>query len=408
MDTPNTRSRRKRELENSSQEDGLKVAWVHDSQLRKAVLQATEDDIISPPTPTQRPRPISSLLNSSSSGITSSSSSSSNRPPRKRPCRAHRSLPTSMRQPQSGYGEPSSGPSSLPSMSILSSNATSISTSTSSTTFSGQGERTKLDYLLDRISLLSSPMEEAPYKKRETFISEPKELEIETPSRNLRSKNQPKTSGIIHSTPLKYGINKALNQNTKSNINNQPPLLNNPQEIFRTDKPAHSSTPTRKPLSPIKGVAPRIGLGSQHKSNNKNTVKTGWTRTNSGRAFRTPFLEADENVRSSPGRINQFHNIRNPSSGGSVRGPSLLPPIQSKSLQRPINSRSNTSSSSSANSSLPPTPPIRAKEKHLIEFKNFDVGENEPEDTSFDSFDGIFAGGGEEIERLLRRIDGSD
>jgi hypothetical protein len=37
-----------------------------------------------------------------------------------------------------------------------------------------------------------------------------------------------------------------------------------------------------------------------------------------------------------------------------------------------------------------------------------DIGEDEPEgNDSFDSFDGLFENGGEEVERLLRAIDGS-
>ncbi|WVQ67692.1 uncharacterized protein L199_005896 [Kwoniella botswanensis] len=448
MDTPNTRSRRKRELENSSQEDGLRVAWVHDSQLRKAVLQATEDDVITPPTPTQRPRPISSLLKSSSSSSTSEPSKS-NKPPRKRPCRGHRSLPTSIQKPTSSStdtGESSeSGSNSLPNMSILS-----TSTSTNS-------EKTRLDYLLDRFSLLSSPMDE----DKTNNSSKKSYMDVETPSRNLRPRNTTSMKDrpmMITSTPLKnrngstftsnstsyVGSHIKANPKSKSNPNIEPvpiPLIhqsktvdiphpNVPQDkgkgIF-TSKPPSTTTLTthRNPLSPVKGTAPRIGLGSQHKpkSTNPSTTTTitsnrtgGWTRTNSGKAFRTPFLDPTSTggVRSSPRK--QVSN-----GVGPVRGPSVIPTTFTKSNHtlprpnisvspnkrpRPVNPRSNTSTSesSSLKSSLPPTPPVLPVE---VGFKNYDVGENDPEDTSFDSFDGIFAGGGEEIERLLRSVDGS-
>lgn len=41
METPNTRSRRKREMDDS-QEDGASITWMHDQALRKALLMATE------------------------------------------------------------------------------------------------------------------------------------------------------------------------------------------------------------------------------------------------------------------------------------------------------------------------------------------------------------------------------
>ncbi|WVW83893.1 hypothetical protein I302_105915 [Kwoniella bestiolae CBS 10118] len=458
METPNTRSRRKRELENSSsQEDGLRVAWAHDSQLRKAVLQATEDDEITPPTPTQKPRPISSLLKSSSSSSTSEPGSGKSIRPRKRPCRAHRSLPTSIRKdqqtPTSTVGE---GSNSLPSMSILSS-----STGTSS-------EKTRLEYLLDRFSLLSSPMDEE--KKKRNVVRD--YMDVGTPSRNLRPRSTHTSGMMITSTPLKKrststatsasGASSTLKSKSRSdqnvNIGSTPiPLIHqrsknvdpplpdtNHTQIFASKPTSFTSqTQNRNPLSPVKG-APRIGLGSQHKSKPPPTTTItsnragGWTRTNSGKAFRTPFLDPTTNngggVRSSPRKQTSI-------GVGPVRGPSALPSLPSKtntagrsdmsdgrnpsispkkqsrpqppnhakssssSSIRPPNMRSSTAtSSSSLKSSLPPTPPPVPVD---VGFKNYDVGEDEPEDTSFDSFDGIFAGGGEEIERLLRRVDGS-
>ncbi|KAK6910117.1 hypothetical protein L486_00226 [Kwoniella mangroviensis CBS 10435] len=454
METPNTRSRRKRELENSSQEDGLRVAWVHDSQLRKAVLQATEDDVISPPTPTQRPRPISSLLKSSSSSSTSEPSKA-NRPPRKRPCRGHRSLPTSIQKPTSSStgnttGESSgSGSNSLPNMSILSS------------CHSTSSEKTRLDYLLDRFSLLSSPMDE----DKTNNSSKKSYMDVETPSRNLRPRNTTSIKDkpmIITSTPLKkrngsistsnststsnVSSHMKPNPKSRSNPNIEPipiPLLhqsksidvphpNVPQDkgkgIFTSKPPSTSTTTThRNPLSPIKGTAPRIGLGSQHKPKSSNTSVTtttitsnrtgGWTRTNSGKAFRTPFLDSTSTggVRSSPRKevLNGVVPVRGQSALPSTRpnNTTARPNISNTSVSpnkrpRPVNPRSNTSASesSSLKSSLPPTPPAPPVE---VGFKNYDVGENDPEDTSFDSFDGIFASGGEEIERLLRSVDGS-
>ncbi|WWC61855.1 uncharacterized protein I303_104440 [Kwoniella dejecticola CBS 10117] len=471
METPNTRSRRKRELENSSQEDGPRVAWVHDSQLRKAVLQATEDDPIVPPTPTQCPRPITSLLKSSSSSSGSGllNSSSGSRPARKRPCRGHRSLPTSSKGPaldtQAGIGS-----NSLPSLSILS-NA------------EKEKEKTRLDYLLDRFSLLSSPLDDEKNRKAD-YVGV--QVEAETPSRNTRSKHQigSATGGMITSTPLRR---KSVNTNTNVDSAMRPRstrkssdklfdgnenlisnsmlkdrnLGNDPNAVFhpsatsssslssKPDPHARSNT-IRKPLSPIKGHAPRIGLGSQQaKPIPKPSITSnrigGWTRTSSGKAFRTPFLGNDHGhnhiqstgIRSSPRKNPMMSSSSSSKTTLTSNTRSNLPIVPNVSLRgsivpttgisipsrsnttstsdrlkspnkRPANYRTrtnNSNTSSSANSSLPPTPP--AQPGNEVGFTNFDVGENDPEDTSFDSFDGIFAGGGEEIERLLRSVDGS-
>ncbi|WVQ99373.1 hypothetical protein IAU59_006506 [Kwoniella sp. CBS 9459] len=219
MDTPNTRSRRKREKELGSsqsqandplQEQEKEIAlelderpsitWLHDQDLRRAVLQATEDDVILPPTPTQKPRPISSRFSPSSSSTlcarqNTESDSATRQPPRKRQCRAraHRSLPTSLRRPAGAVSSSSSndvrststnmaGASSMPSLSM----STSTMISNYGTTGPEDG-KTRLDLLLERIQILASPPD-PPRQERNTNnkIKAVRSEEISTPSRNLR------------------------------------------------------------------------------------------------------------------------------------------------------------------------------------------------------------------------------
>ncbi|WWC89335.1 uncharacterized protein L201_004256 [Kwoniella dendrophila CBS 6074] len=535
METPNTRSRRKRELENSSsQEDGLKIAWVHDSQLRKAVLRATEDDIMTPPTPTQCSKPISSLLKSSSSFSASGSKSGpgsgsgkltftttgNNKPPRKRPCRQHRSLPTSLNKISRDDERMNGNSGGLPIGSNSLPNQTSVlgSTSTSTSTYNNNQEKTRLDYLLDKFSLLSSPLpmkeEEGSSKNRNKGKAKVDYFDHhieETPSKNLRSRSTSSTKHqhcdrdrgrsneivktskprMITSTPLKKknpnvvdevsttDMDIDLKEIYKSAIPSIP--INTKNTTTTTTSSIRRESPTtitrNNSLSPIKGNAPRIGLGSQHfrpkqqqqqqhqpviPTTYPNKVGGGWTRANSGKAFRTPFLEKPNihklNIKntgsldfsgiktSSPKKSTITDSLnRSKSPNKSARGHSI--PYKSNStdngvtarmssIKRPNNLRTNTSSSTSSssttsvsttrtknsrsssvlNSSLPPTPPPLAStiksnsnptnNNNNNQFKNFDVGENEPEDKSFDSFDGIFADGGEEIENVLRKVDG--
>ncbi|WWD17334.1 hypothetical protein CI109_101774 [Kwoniella shandongensis] len=370
METPNTRSRRKREMEGSSQEEGLSIAWVHDQDLRKAVLQATENDVIAPPTPTQKPRPISSRFSPSSSSIAKPSS----RPARKRPCRHHRSLPTSI-STASPVVPIAAGPSSLPSMSSMALSSTAGSRVEES--------RTRLDELLERFQLQSSPL--------------PKKVGTEeggvgnaTPSRRgLRSREQQPLTRVNPKSPNIQG----LTTNILTTV-----ISGSSESILKGDRTI------RAPLSPVKpGAAPRIGLGSQHHNPkiNRTFVKTSST----GRAFKPPLLEPQGGiaVRSSPRRAVQSSKSHPP-----MRGPSNAAPQQVKrpttnvtTPRRPANTSRGSSTSVSTRSSSDGL-------ARTSGFSNYDVGEGDPAgDRSFDSFDGIFEQGGEEFERLMLQVDGA-
>ena len=136
METSQTRSRRKRGIVSNSQEEGISIAWLHDQRLRSAVLEATENgksftpspqsalnliistDHLDLPSPTQRPRPVSSLLSPAHPNPPLVHSlSNPSRYPRKRPCRSHRSLPLTGSHPYSPLTP--SGSSSMPIMSAL-------------------------------------------------------------------------------------------------------------------------------------------------------------------------------------------------------------------------------------------------------------------------------------------------
>ncbi|KAK8864368.1 hypothetical protein IAR55_001616 [Kwoniella newhampshirensis] len=370
METPNTRSRRKREMEGGSQEEGLSIAWVHDQDLRKAVLQATENDIIAPPTPTQKPRPISSRFSPPAS-LTNTKPSS--RPLRKRPCRHHRSLPTTLSAALPVV--PIAGPSSLPSMSLMPSTAgTRVEES-----------RTRLDELLERFQLQSSPLPKKSGRKDDETIAA-------TPSRRgLRSRDQP-LSRITPKSANIQAMAHALSVGARAT-----PV----QDSAGVDQGEQATcAPSRSPLSPIKpGAAPRIGLGSQHHKPppNRPFVKTSST----GRAFKPPLLDPHGSVRSSPRRTVQLSKSHPPMRDPSTAVPQQVkrgPPISTPT--RPATMSRGSSTSVSTRSSVGGT--------RTPGFSNYDVGEGDPAgDTSFDSFDGVFLEGGEEFEKmLLQQTDG--
>ncbi|WVR07013.1 hypothetical protein IAU60_004052 [Kwoniella sp. DSM 27419] len=445
METPNTRSRRKRETEGSSQEEPM-VSWMHDQGLRWAVLQATKDETITPPTPTQKPRPISSRFSPSSHTAGLASSSTSTRPPRKRPCRAHRSLPLPIRRPGSADspGESMRG-NSLPNTLYMPGHPSTGSTSNPASS-SGDGCKTRLEALLEKVALLDSPPEtsRAGSITRRSIPNGARaggDTSAETPSRGLRPRgakmivdnHSVSGSTVVQSTPTrsrrKLG-NRQLGENES-----QPMFGATSDKIGSTNKTdiqvqSREPRPARNPLSPVKPGVPRIGLGSQHR--NGKTAASNRSIGNPGHSFRTPFLAGPQAVRSSPRRTTEqpVRTVRpipplNPDPGASravvAAAQKTKPSVpgsksgtRSPTGKRPSPaSRSSSASIASSTPSLAPTHisdhayPPRHRAGDVGLFDNYDIGGNEPHDSSFDSFDGIFAEGGEELEMLLRQVDGA-
>ncbi|WVF71443.1 hypothetical protein IAT40_006247 [Kwoniella sp. CBS 6097] len=344
METPYTRSRKKREKElSSSQSQGQdqdhleqqievderpSITWLHDQDLRKAVLQATEDDVIQPPTPTQKPRPISSKTEPNST---------TRQPPRKRQCRAraHRSLPTSLRRPSGTSGILSinndyestsmsetgaSGARSLPNVST-GSTLHSTMNSTHGAGGEGEGGRTRLDLLLEKIQILASPPE-PPRQRQEkernsnNKITAVRSEEIGTPSRTLRPREMKmgmSKSGVSSRSGIGMGmvqgssatrgstshITDTVNTPSRTRISSHRNTENDrAQPTYHTSYPDRKDQPclnprpscskgnlvsskntgptsTRNPLSPVKSSAPRIGLASSQHSKIYNKLPAG-------------------------------------------------------------------------------------------------------------------------------------
>lgn len=246
--------------------------------------------------------------------------------------------------------------------------------------------RTRLDELLERFQLQSSPL---PKK----VGREDNGADGATPSRRgLRSCDQP-LSRVGPKSPNIQSIKQGFT------INIQTTAQHDSEGIAKGDLTTRA--PSRPPLSPIKpGAAPRIGLGSQLQNSkiHRSFVKTSST----GRAFKPPLLQPQGvTVRSSPRR-----SVQSSKSHPPMRGPSNAAPQQAKRAPpvstptRPMATSRGSSTSVSTRSSDGPI--------HTSFFSNYDVGESEPAgDRSFDSFDGIFEEGGEEFEMLLRQVDGT-
>ncbi|OCF36884.1 hypothetical protein I316_01481 [Kwoniella heveanensis BCC8398] len=381
METPNTRSRKKREkdLLSSSQsreaevgaaevvDERPEITWLHDQDLRRAVLQATEDDVILPPTPTQKPRPISARF--------SISESEPRQPPRKRQCRAraHRSLPTSLRRPSGGASSAnvdpslpitSTGASSLPSMSSVTLQSTMHSVSSTAGGGAVEEGKTRLDLLLERIQILASPPDPPRHAKATKSIKAVGSEEITTPSRTLRSREiktgstkpalslesksaSRSNSGVLKELPDARGMSCATRGQAFSGItptrtrsgrnaenmhphasdrigHQQPSLARYSAVTDKNDDRGVGPSSIRHPLSPIKSSAPRIGLASSQHSKNilatglssgnhqkAETAKTENTfarstlasTTNVGRSFRTPFLNPQSRTQHHAGAI---------------------------------------------------------------------------------------------------------
>ncbi|AAW41328.1 hypothetical protein CNA02080 [Cryptococcus deneoformans JEC21] len=413
METPHSLNRRKRE----TREDGTDlpesspraplVAWKHDQRIRNAILQATEDELIDPPIPTQQPRPISSKLSHSSTTI--------NDPvrPRKRICRNHRSLPPCLRNAL---------PSSSASHSLAGSSG--VLSEASIKDISGSASaKTQLDLLLEQFRLQVSPMKRATEEGSQPE-GRPKRHGKENQTNSARRKSKEKERGqqkALQDKKAKKGDvplqkHAELSTSAKMRGDSSSSILSHNSsatDISFISAPTHhtsfdrrmshssSISSIRSPLSPVKpGAAPRIGLGSQNKPS-----KIPPPRISTLKTFKTPFLEPRQGIRSSP-RLIESARPAIPQTPARDRACSRVP--TTPSIRTTVSGSSSRATPTRPNSSGPQTRSAKKLASNPSGFTNFDVGEDEPEgDRSFDSFDGIFNEGGPEIEMLLRQVDGT-
>ena len=357
------------------------MAWSHDQRLRRMVLEATSDgqyhtqpsqtcnsgsshlykrtldreliglDVPAPPTPTQKPRSISALLSSASRPSPSDASTSR---PRKRPCRAHRSLPSNLKAtPQN----PATGSSSLPAASA--------------------GTQESIKEAQDRLdALLGEAMAKfaiVPKMRSKTSTAAnttlPKPLPGKARIPPSHNKAVPKTRfpapAHVHIPPKAEPL--------KANVGLGSASPN--------DSVLHAS---RSPLSPIKNGAPRVGIPQKCRSSASGPV-------NMSKQFKSPLITAALPTRSSPRRTPHLASLSTPARASPLR-----------SSAHPFPSRTPTIL-------VRETPARAAKTKFgLLHNANIDIGEDDPVgDRSFDSFDGIFQEGGADIEALFKTVDGS-
>lgn len=361
--------------------------WMHDQRLRRQVQSANEHGAsrcwppspypyacsshrtsgaltrsyaepniaveLAPPTPTQRPRPISSSRVSLPNSTASTSASS--RPPRKRPCRTSRTEPivsrTSNTNTTSGIQGSNSMPSRVPG---------------SSSSGSGSAGEIKLDQLLQRFELLSTP------------------LSLSSSSTSAR--------GSRPSTVLR---DRGHSNNNVHNIDSPAPLTRSALKTNsdkEKDKHKHHQLAQPSPRNYSRGSATGSGSGSGTGAGQGEVIDSPLAAAARQRArpkpFKTPFLNpapssSNGAIRSSPRNHAHAH-------AQSPLRAAALPATHAPSLLRP-GPETDT--------------PCRGKiRKHNA---NVDIGEDDPEgDASFDSFDGIFQEGGPDVAQLLKTVDG--
>lgn len=288
-----------------------------------------------PPTPTQKPRPISSRLAHSPSDQASSSSSSrlSSARPRKRP--RHRSQTQT-----SAHSTPG----------IL---------GRAVTTSDSHAER--LDALLARFALGNAEGNESqvsPLRMISTNISAPSPLQTSSTSTESIKTTVESSKTWSRGDPSSDSISRISTE-----------LAIQPRTFNTTTFPPRNSM--RTPHSPTKQNAPRIGLRSSQGQASK--------QPNINKAFKSPLLAAKPPIRSSPRRQNSSHSTPHTPAKAAVR-PN---PYQRNSDETEKTELSELSEPYVPSSDGPTTG-----------------------DESFDSFDGLFAEGGEDIEELLKTVDG--
>lgn len=384
METPNTRSRQKREQvwsgPSDSQEETGKINWVSAEQkrLKKMMAEAEAHSerllpilplalIISQrlfidenlveirlPEPSQKPaffhtpNPVST-----SAGLSSSR-------PRKRPCRGNRSLPSHS----------------------LSTESMTVNIGERSNSAPGK-MKTEDDVELDE--LLNLAMKTISVKTSMTPVHKAKKSLKENTKISYSLNNG--AGGESGSTKRNddQANNKRANALQEQQINNPSPRrsirqtpskLLNIKSVQSTDSQSPSIRPpprTSNPPATARGI-PRVGLIGT-KPSNLFVKQQKPTVGRHNQPFKPPLLNAQQPIRSSP---------RRPSASIQTKTPSakVMPTSHSKEIKN----------------SIPALPKHVDKE---------DPSSDSIGDESFDSFDGMIEGGGEDVAALLRTLDGT-
>jgi hypothetical protein len=293
-----------------------------------------------PPTPTQKPRPISSrLANSPSNQASSSSSSRLSARPRKRP--RHRS-------------QPQLADSSTPGLLGV-------------VTAAPDSHAERLDALLAKFALGNterSEIQASPLRMLSTNISAP------SPLRTSSTSTESIKTSLDTSRTWSRG---EASSDSVSRISTE--LSIKPRSLNSLDTSYTSRNSIRSPQSPPKHNAPRIGLRSSQCQSSK--------QSNLNKAFKSPLLYTNPPIRSSPRRQNSSHNHAHvPHTPVKV--------VQQKSA-RPSPHQRNSDETDKTELSEPNAPSSDGPTTG---------------DESFDSFDGMFAEGGDDIEELFKAVDG--
>ncbi|ORY34040.1 hypothetical protein BCR39DRAFT_586233 [Naematelia encephala] len=374
METPTTRSRAKREAEASTPEDVGSIAWIHDQRLRQAVIAATMNDYMEPPTPTQKPRPITSRPIHGNDP-----SSSSSAPPRKRRCRPHHSLPqpltTSSFSSTGTNPNNRAGPSSAP---------------------AGGPSSSRLDELLGEAMA--------------AFAIKPSEL-VQTPPRSYQTASRSIHTPVTlppSSSVLQVSSKENRHPDAGSSSKMRPKPTSKPSEVDanQSSKRSVSSVSPTKP-----GAAPRIGLRHNQRLAGPNQRALKPSGTSEIRPVQPMQNNSTDNGHCQNTISASSNDSRPPSRPGQKTfKPPLIAVQPIRSSPRRHTSLSDASHSAhhgifnplrkaAVNTSSPvPVRKQAAKAKAAPSSDGLDAD---------DSFDGIFQGGGPEVEMLLRTVDGS-
>jgi hypothetical protein len=389
------------------------------------------------PNPTQKPTPAATRLamtevqntaSSSSSRQTISSTSSTAPRVSKRPCRAHRSMPqigssSSSRQQYQGSN-------SAPSESI-------------------EAARQRLDALLahfDRCNASPSTTVPKPTPKKGASRSEPRNTKPLQDQSNKPHSRAQQTDGVHDPYGMDIDITSPMPKDrttvpnrqdatslpmrrhagtpSTESIKSAPPdypvrqskqysaeAQHQPVKGFIQDRPLGEKVPTKiarlpslpSPMKPpTSQSAPRIGLRNTHAQPIR-TPHQAHSVTNTShipepkKGFKSPFLQP----RSSPRRETPAATTTDRKTVNCTTRPDIPTnrSLPKKTAKTPV--KGARSSSKSTRSSSP----------RLAKLRNgsTDVSSDgpQPEDDSFDSFDGLFVDGGPEVDELFKTIDGS-
>ncbi|KAK4685441.1 hypothetical protein P7C73_g4705, partial [Tremellales sp. Uapishka_1] len=269
METPNTRSRRKRDMESSSQEESGGVGWTHDPTLRQAILSNPTNEYIPPPTPTQKPRSITTRLTRASD------------PPRKRPCRKSRSGPGLDTPPAPASSNPQLGQLLNEAMGVLQLHATPKTPTPESSSGSGStsasGARRRLSSGSNgRRSSLGPRLREQNPNHASTSASV---------AHNIFSK-EPKTASANGKSALYTSARSAPAPSRSAPASTKQTLLSvSPIKPHTIPSSSYKKDTLPRAHSPIKpGPARRIGLTSSRELAKPSPSNHGRT------AFKAPFL----------------------------------------------------------------------------------------------------------------------